>query len=78
MFKGCPVFRGCPRLGGCPNSEISHGRSVSQGFRECSKDLNIKQISLFGKWFSLENDSSSHLENSMCEGVGVDSKYGIG
>ena len=39
---------------------------------------NIKQIPLFGKWLSLENDSSSYFENSMCEGVGVDSKYGIG
>ena len=39
---------------------------------------NIKQIPLFGKWLSLENDSSSHFENSMCEGVSVDSKYGIG
>ena len=25
-----------------------------------------------------ENDSSSHLENCVCEGVGEDSGYGIG
>ena len=40
--------------------------------------LNIKKIHFFGKWLSLENDSNSHLENNMCEGVSVDSKYGIG
>ena len=42
MFGGCPVFGGCPRFIGCPNSEISHGRSVSQGFGECPKDLKYK------------------------------------
>ena len=36
------MFRGCPRFGGCQNLEISHGRSVSQGFGECLKDLKIK------------------------------------
>ena len=36
MFGGCPVFRGCP------NSEISHGRSMSQGFGGCPKDLKYK------------------------------------
>ena len=29
------MFEGCPRFGGCPISEISHGRSVSQGFKGC-------------------------------------------
>ena len=42
MFGGCPVFGGCLQFEGCPNSEISHGRSVSQVFRECSKDLKYK------------------------------------
>ena len=37
---------------------------------------NEKIKSNFG--FSSENDSSSHLENCMCEGVGEDSGYGIG
>ena len=27
---------------------------------------------------SSENDSGSHLENCVCEGVGEDSGYGIG
>ena len=29
-------------FGGCPDSEISHGRSMSQGLRECPKDLKRK------------------------------------
>ena len=66
------MFEGCPRFRGCPNSEISHGRSVSQGFGECPKDLKYKTNTFVWKWLSLENDSCSHLKNSMCEGVGVD------
>ena len=42
VFGGCPMFGGCPLFGGCPNSEISHGRSMSQGFRGCPKDLKFK------------------------------------
>ena len=41
-FGGCPVFGGCPLSGGCPDSEISHGRSMSQGFGGCPKDLKCK------------------------------------
>ena len=41
-FEGCPVFGGCPLSGGCPDSEISHGRSMSQGFGGCPKDLKCK------------------------------------
>ena len=37
---------------------------------------NVKIKSNLG--LSSENDSSSHLENCVCEGVGEDSEYGIG
>ena len=37
---------------------------------------NEKIKSILG--LSSENDSSSHLENCVCEGVGEDSGYGIG
>ena len=36
MFEGCPLFEGCP------DSEISHGRSMSQGFEGCPKDFKCK------------------------------------
>ena len=42
MFGGCLVFGGCPVFGGCSDSEISHGRSMYQGFRGCSKDFKCK------------------------------------
>ena len=42
MFGGCLVFGGCPLFGGCPDLEISHGRSMSQGFGGCPKDLKCK------------------------------------
>ena len=42
VFEGCPVFGGCPLFGGCPDSEISHGRRMSQGFGGCLKDFKYK------------------------------------
>ena len=42
MLGGHPMLGGCPLLGGCPDSEISHGWSMSYGFRECPKDFKCK------------------------------------
>ena len=42
MFGRCLVFGGCPVFGGYPDSEISHGRSMSQGFKGCPKDFKCK------------------------------------
>ena len=53
VFGRCPLFEGCPLFGGCPDSEISHGRSMYQGFRGCPKDLKCKK-----KHFCFENKLS--------------------
>ena len=42
VLGGRPVFRRCPLFEGCLDSEISHGRSMSQGFGGCPMDLKCK------------------------------------
>ena len=49
VFGGCSVFGGCPLFGGCLDSEISHGRSMSQGFGGWPKDLKCKTNIFFLK-----------------------------
>ena len=69
MLGGRPVFEGCPLFGGCPDSEISHGRSMSQGFGRCPKDLKCKTNIFF-----FEN-KLSYIVSCLCEGVDEDSGH---